>query len=72
MFLSVLKGASIVGATAIGTSALLQKGYQVTGYTPPNFVYIFFTAFLAYGLIEITEHVMGKELLETGHELPAS
>lgn len=72
MILSLAKGASILGVAAIGTSALLQKGYQVFDFYPPNAVYIFFTAALAYGLVEAVEHFIGMELLETGHELPTS
>tara|TARA_Y100001935_G_C17052940_1_gene382928 strand:+ start:152 stop:370 length:219 start_codon:yes stop_codon:yes gene_type:complete len=72
MILSIVKGASILGVAAIGTSAVLQWGYRTFDFYPPNAVYVFFTAALAYGLVEAVEHFSGKELLETGHELPTS
>lgn len=70
MMLSIAKDASILGLAAVGTSAALQYGYKIFNFYPPNYVYIFFTAALAYGLVEATEHFSGKKLLET--RLPTS
>jgi hypothetical protein len=72
MILSIAKGASILGIAAIGTSALLKWGYKTFDFYPPDAVYIFFTAALAFGLVEAVEHFSGMELLEAGHALPVS